>query len=320
MQAEVDTSTRLPASAASNTAHTAKENTIEMSSPLSVKRRKLNESAARVTKPFVSPLRTIKPDQRIASSEDKENEDAYLPSTIAHTTRVHPSTKSAVDSIKSQTSSFTPAKSTPIRKQHAYTASSKRKDPAEVKTERAITALELQTRTVKNEIDTLKQAARISSSTTDADLEALVQKWKSASQTAAEELFGTVKERVQRMGGVAAWRESEKKKYDRSHGLGEFAEEPEEDDDADCEFDSQGEELPEEEQEYRKKEKRRVKQEMMDAADIEDVVVEEENGGGKEKAVWQEPGGEDDGSIPSRLFSKEARQLANVWHRHSRWT
>ena len=69
------------------------------------------------------------------------------------------------------------------------------------------------------------------------------------------------------MGGVAAWREGEKRKYDRSNGLGDFAQESEQDDDADCEFDSQGEELPEAEQEHRKREKRRLKQEALDAAD-----------------------------------------------------
>lgn len=101
------------------------------------------------------------------------------------------------------------------------------------------------------------------------------------------------------MGGVAAWRESEKKKFERSHGLGEFKQEPEEDDDADCEFDSQGEELPEEEQEFRKKAKAKARQEMKDAAEVD----EPEDGGkaqGK-KQVWDEGGGDDDVSTLSWL-------------------
>lgn len=272
-----------------------------MSSPLSVKRRRLNESTARLSKPFVSPLRTTKSDQQPLRPENKDNERRYLPSTLAHTVncaQVPSDGKPSKDT--DNVVSSTPARSAPTRKQHAYTSTSKRKDPAEFQAERAITALEMQIRAVKNDIDTLRQASKISTSNTDADLEALIQKWKAASQTAAEELFGTVKERVNRMGGVAAWRESEKKKYDRSHGLGEFAEEPEEDDDADCEFDSQGEELPEEEQEWRKKEKKRVRQEMMDAADVEEPAGEEADGGGKEKPVWQEPGGEDDVSCSWR--------------------
>lgn len=99
------------------------------------------------------------------------------------------------------------------------------------------------------------------------------------------------------MGGVAAWREMEKKKYERANGMGEFApqEEKAEDDDADCEFDSEGEELPEEEQEYRKKMKRKALQEMRDAADEPDVP--EVDSSTQKGQVWQEDGKEDDVSV-----------------------
>lgn len=117
------------------------------------------------------------------------------------------------------------------------------------------------------------------------------------------------------MGGVAAWRESEKKKNDRFGGFEKEAEV--EDDDADCEFDSQGEELPEEEQEWRKKEKARVRQEARDA--MEDDMVEggelEEGAAGKSK-VWEEPGGDDDVSADLILLN-----VVNVDFccRRSRW-
>ena len=99
------------------------------------------------------------------------------------------------------------------------------------------------------------------------------------------------------MGGVAAWRESEKNKYERSNGLGEFNQEEEADDDADCEFDSQGEELPEEEQEWRKKEKARVKKERQEAMEDEGGGDEVQEGAGKTQ-VWQEAGNDDDVSVP----------------------
>lgn len=38
---------------------------------------------------------------------------------------------------------------------------------------------------------------------------ALIGKWKVASREAAEEVFGDVRDRVNRMGGVGAWRERE---------------------------------------------------------------------------------------------------------------
>lgn len=265
-----------------------------MSSPLPSKRRRLNDSLSTLSKPFVSPLRTSrtsKPERVPLQQNHNAANLLYQPSVLAHTIQAIPSFPTT--STISKPTSFTPAKSTPARKQPPFSTSAKRTDPAEHAAQKALTALELQIRAVRNEIDTLTQATQLTTSTTDTDLEDLAQKWKLAAQTAAEELFGTVKERVCRMGGVAAWRESEKKKYEKSNGWGEFKEEVESDD-ADCEFDSQGEELPEEEQEYRKKEKRRARREMEEAADVEEKVVEREEG---TKKVWQEEGLDDDVSF-----------------------
>lgn len=168
----------------------------------------------------------------------------------------------------------------------------KRREPEEIAAQKALTALEIQIRTIRNEVDALEQAANLASSTTDADLEALITKWKAASQTAAEELFGGVKERVCRMGGVTAWRESEKQRHDRAGGLGEFKEDEVQCNDADCEFDSQGEELCEEEQEFRKREKRRLKREREEAADVdEDVSAPQDT---EEVNLWQEGSNDDD--------------------------
>ena len=95
---------------------------------------------------------------------------------------------------------------------------------------------------------------------------------------------------------------SEKRKYDRSNGLGEFTEAQEQRDDADCEFDSEGEVLPEEEQEFRKKEKARMRQEMSDAADADEHVVDNE--ANSKPKVWQEAGDNDDVSQPkTKCFS-----------------
>jgi len=97
---------------------------------------------------------------------------------------------------------------------------------------------------------------------------------------------------VNRMGGVQAWRDSEKAKFERGGGFA--GKEEEVDGDADCEFDSEGEELPEEEVEWRKKQKRKARREAEDAADVGDETgVDVEDGGGA-KMVWMEQGAEDD--------------------------
>ncbi|KAK3674095.1 hypothetical protein LTR78_005942 [Recurvomyces mirabilis] len=293
-----------------------------MSSPLDVKRRKLNNASRTLSKPFVSPLRS---DTAVPREPLKAHHNAtsttYTPSTLAHSIKTydHPElTEKAPKLPQAQEN-----KATPDRKYAVANTSSKRKDPAEVAAQRALTSLEFQIRALRNELDTLTQAQHISSSTTDAELEVLSTKWRHASQQAAEELFGTVKERVCRMGGVAAWRESEQRKHDRALGVGEFAqpaEEEQDDDDADCEFDSQGEELPEDEQAYRKSEKRRVRQEAMDAAEPADEVEDVRE---KAKAkVWQEEGKADDAFTIDMMLRSLNIELETIgYDKHAqRWT
>ena len=61
----------------------------------------------------------------------------------------------------------------------------------------------------------LTQAQTLATSTKDDDLVVLVDKWRSASRAAAEELFGSTRDRVNRMGGVGAWKEREKESKER---------------------------------------------------------------------------------------------------------
>ena len=262
------------------------------STPMTAKRRRLNNASNTLSKPFVSPLKTADAHKTPSKSRRGDvtapNNSPYIPSSLVHTMNAATTRSQPIGSP-----AVTPVRSNSVRK-HAYsTPFAKRCDPAEQAIQKEITSLELQIKAVRNDIDALNQAAKYTSDSTDNDLEELAVKWKLASQAAAEEIFGSVKERVNRMGGVDAWRDSEKQKYERSNGIGEFAE-PEVENDADCEFDSQGEELPEDEQEYRKKEKRRLKHEAMEAADVDERVVEDQTG---PKQVWQQTGSDDDVSV-----------------------
>lgn len=277
------------------------------SPPTTAKRRRLNNASHTLSKPFVSPLKTASANNLKTPSKSRRSEviatsnPPYVPSTVAHTINAATATQSPKpQAVKS--SAITPGRSSSVRRNAYSTPFAKRSDPAEQAVQKEITSLELQIKSVRNDIDALNQAAKYTNESSDNDLEELALKWKLASQAAAEEIFGSVKERVNRMGGVEAWRDSEKQKYERSNGIGEFAE-PEVEDDADCEFDSQGEELPEDEQEYRKKEKRRLKHEAMEAADIDERVVEDRTG---PKQVWQQTGNDDDVSM--KLFALHVTQ------------
>jgi Swi5-dependent recombination DNA repair protein 1 len=278
------------------------------SPPTTAKRRRLNNATHTLSKPFVSPLKTADANNLQTPTKSRRSNviapanTPYIPSTLAHTINAATWTPLSKPQL-SRPPAITPVRSNSVRRPAYSTPFAKRLDPAEQAVQKAITSLEMQIKAVRNDIDALNQAAKYTNDSSDNDLEELAIKWKAASQAAAEEIFGSVKERVNRMGGVEAWRDSEKQKYERSNGMGEFAE-PEKVDDADCEFDSQGEELPEDEQEYRKKEKRRVQREAMEAADVDEPVVEEQTG---LKQVWQQTGNDDDVSMrmPCCSYSRD---------------
>lgn len=69
---------------------------------------------------------------------------------------------------------------------------------------------------LRNEIQILTQAHALATSTKDEDLQGLIDRWRTASRAAAEELFGSTRDRVNRMGGVGAWKEREKEAKERT--------------------------------------------------------------------------------------------------------
>jgi hypothetical protein len=67
---------------------------------------------------------------------------------------------------------------------------------------------------MRNEIQMLTQAHALATSDKDDALLVLIDRWRTASRAAAEELFASTRDRVNRMGGVAAWKEREKEQSD----------------------------------------------------------------------------------------------------------
>lgn len=68
---------------------------------------------------------------------------------------------------------------------------------------------------LRNEIQMLTQAQSLATSTKDDDLVGLIDRWRAASRAAAEELFATTRDRVNRMGGVGAWQQRERESKER---------------------------------------------------------------------------------------------------------
>jgi SEL1 protein len=111
-----------------------------------------------------------------------------------------------------------PSSSSAIRKPPPRLSSSPRgptKDPEYLSLQKQHSALVLQLSKLRQALDTAQQALKIQSSNTDVELELVIGKWQRISREAAEELFASAKDRVNRMGGVGAWRERNQRQTQR---------------------------------------------------------------------------------------------------------
>jgi Swi5-dependent recombination DNA repair protein 1 len=156
--------------------------------PPPLKRRRLNPSST-LSKPFKSPLKTP---------------PAASPSTPTPPTPPPPT-------------SLPPAKATSPRQPLSTTKSTP--SPTLLSLRRQHVTLLSTLAAARATLDTATQALKLETSDTDAELEALVRKWRGASREAAEEVYRDVRERVNRMGGVRGWRAREK---ERRQGMLDF--------------------------------------------------------------------------------------------------
>lgn len=261
-----------------------------MATPHGIKRRRLDDSVSQLRKPFISPLR--RPENPKSSTlangkttAEQRSSSSALPDASL---RIAASPSPPQNSHDADVHTITPVHSSWQPNGRAAIQADYDED---MRVRKAISMLETRLMRVRKALDTLAQAEKISQSAQNDELRDLTAKWRTASQGAAEELFGTVKERVCRMGGVAAWKDCEKRKHARGFPESSPHDPMDDENDEDCEFDSQGEELSESEQEYRKSLKREARREMMDAADT--VEPESPSREGQEH-VWEDQGGRDD--------------------------
>ena len=169
------------------------------------KRRKLDESSSTLSKPFRSPMRE---DVRTPNHQINHREQT-VPDRLAEVTD-HKIYDDA-NVTKAEHKSPPPLNSSsPIRKSPPSLSSSSRApagDPEYLSLQKQHSALVFQLSKLRQLLDTAQQALKIQSSNTDAEVEVLIRKWQFVSRHAAEELFASAKDRVNRMGGVGAWRE-----------------------------------------------------------------------------------------------------------------
>lgn len=197
-----------------------------MSTP-AAKRRRMNDASKTLSKPFRSPFKT--PFKSPTKASDIDNDE---PLTT-------PAAKLPVLGDKTPNLLANPA--TP-RARNKKTFSSPLQtarlnaDSTIAPLLRTQRELEKELRQLKEELDTAEQAHKIEAGKRgddgeiDAELRVLVTKWKSASRMAAEEMFGRVRDRVNRMGGPRAWKEMQQKQEERKEQWENEQNEPVEED------------------------------------------------------------------------------------------
>ena len=205
------------------------------------KRRRI-DAASTLSRPFKSPFR-VAPNQDSASERVSEGVVGGQPCTRPDVT-----SESATDQANTsyQQSSISPASSpirnvAPNRPSPSSQSSPIRKDAQEASNVGTIylshrltttasfsgyksgnseyTTLQKQHTRLLNEVanlrkstDTTQQALTLEASSQDMELESLINKWRGIAREAAEELFRVAKDKVNRMGGVGAWRERNQKR------------------------------------------------------------------------------------------------------------
>lgn len=146
------------------------------------KRRKINDTYSSLSKPFRSPLKASAPSPK--TSLEKSN------------------------NLEQQDSDRNPIV-TPITKGTTVTSDGTRPtdatDPHSSSRQQEYIDLTQELRSLRQDLDTAKQALHLSQSTTQQSLEAAIAKWQSIARDAADDLFSLSALRVQHMGGLAAW-------------------------------------------------------------------------------------------------------------------
>lgn len=197
-----------------------------------LKRRKLNQS---FNKPFKSPLKSG------TNQHSAPHAGSPLVSTPVKNARDQdvetPVARAAYSSFQA-----TPLRPRPNANQGMTraTTSAKPSDPVEQEiqtTTREPRAIETAMMKQRQDIDALNQALRLAESNRDVELDELTTKWRTAARQAAEEVFSGARDKVNRMGGVGAWRERQQEAAERNEEWNK----PQEQNDEEEIYDDEGE-------------------------------------------------------------------------------
>jgi Swi5-dependent recombination DNA repair protein 1 len=176
-----------------------------MSTP-QAKRRRLNDATKTLHKPFKSPFRTpLKPNlgSDPLSSDPPEISTPSVRVSDSGIAQEHLVSNRPTPDRSTANLAKSPLPRSGLPPPTRPRLSQKKSAPSKPSLTREIIEL-------RNDIQILSQAHALTTSSKDDDLFVLVERWRTASRAAAEELFASTRDRVNRMGGVGAWKDRER--------------------------------------------------------------------------------------------------------------
>ncbi|KAL7269870.1 hypothetical protein RUND412_007446 [Rhizina undulata] len=182
------------------------------------KRRRISEATATLSKPFRSPLLATPKSTPLPTPcsptppSTATKQSTFSPSSTPSKVLSYPTPTPTSTSTSSRKIAF--PRSKPRRSLgssgSSLFSSSISSDPEIAALYKERSSLESQIRAEKALLETAAQALKIenlSEDDSDEKLEELIEKWRAASRTAADYLYGIVGDRVNRMGGPGAWKD-----------------------------------------------------------------------------------------------------------------
>ncbi|KAH6681376.1 hypothetical protein B0J14DRAFT_694924 [Halenospora varia] len=206
-----------------------------MSTPLTKKRR-INTASQTLSKPFRSPFKT--PFKSPLKGTQPPNNTLVTGTPISRLANPTILAEKNVNTPKLRPGNASSTPVRPLKTKRTFNspvaAAALNNDPEIAVLLKVQRELEKELRSVKEEVDVAEQAWKIEGESrrkwerdvesgirdgewdgeVDGELVVLCEKWKGASRLAAEELFGRVRDRVNRMGGPRAWKEMQKKQQE----------------------------------------------------------------------------------------------------------
>ncbi|KAL9620443.1 MAG: hypothetical protein Q9160_005028 [Pyrenula sp. 1 TL-2023] len=172
------------------------------------KRRRLQESATSLSKPFRSPLRpSIQERLETPPTPEGVRQSDQGSESLPTSSSPRPIRQIPVAPPEQRTRLTSWSARSPVRNLKRVSAPQVGEEGS-LALQSEHTSLLKQLTNLRHDLDTVLQAEKIESLGKDAELENLIQKWKHASRELAEQVFCTAEERVSRTGGITAWRKN----------------------------------------------------------------------------------------------------------------